>query len=225
MGDREPLKASDVMDVTDLRRSLIKSLTTVSEDRRDLVSWLARDSLDMRRSWIVSLCSRVVGVHPGAALWWSTIRGDCLSSRWLNSERSFGGSNDLAAFGSRTILAVTEIDSGRPRGVLPGECEAEFPSLGASNIDSLLATEAERSRRGRRVVSGDSSLEPDLEGGVRTAGRENELVLSASDGDLDASLPFLTEKKVEDGRSRLTPRGGATSLPEVADSFSKALMR
>ena len=146
MGDCEPLAppASDDGEVRDLRRSLMKSFTTLREDRREWSSLSRlfdsdrRPSLDIRRSRMVSLeCSSAAGVHTGEAFWWSTKRGDSLSSTGLNSDGSFGGSSDFAAFwlGSRTILAVTEIDSGEP----PFSCACD------SNLDKRLATEFERS--------------------------------------------------------------------------------
>lgn len=108
VGEREAAeegRASLEGEVSDFRRSLIKSLTTVREDRRDLLSLLRfrdselRPSLDMRRSKRVSLgISRAAGVQTGADFWWSTKRGDCLSSTGLYSDGSLGGSMALAVF-------------------------------------------------------------------------------------------------------------------------------
>lgn len=103
------------------------------------------------------------------------------------------------------------MDSGGPLGLLCGEPSSEGS---ISNIDRRLATELERSLRVRgRALSGDSSREPDLDGGVRTAGRVKELALSTTDGDREASRLCLTEKKVDWGRSRLAVVGMGLASP------------
>jgi hypothetical protein len=98
------------------------------------------------------------------------------------------------------------MDSG-PR-VLPGE--PPLSVSGGSNMDNRLATELDRSRRVRLVLSGDSSREPDLEGGVRRFWRLNELARSATDGEREGSRLLLTEKKADEGRSRLVATGLAS---------------
>lgn len=65
-------------------------------------------------------------------------------------------------------------------------------------------------------ASGECSLDAAAEGEVRV----NDVVLSATDGDLDGSRPFLTEKKVDDG---LELEGDEPA--ESAESVSSALMR
>lgn len=78
VGDREDdggegaARASDEGEVRDLRLSLMKSLTTVKEDRRDFSGDSALLlSLDKRLSRIVSLVSLAKGVHcgGGVAFW------------------------------------------------------------------------------------------------------------------------------------------------------------
>lgn len=120
------------------------------------------------------------------------------------------------------ILAVTEMVSGRPRVVFPG---GRLSSGKASNMESRLVTDPDRSRRECQLLSRDGpSLEPDLEGGV-LVGLAKELARSTTDGDLEGSRPLRTEKKVDEGLSRLGASVLLASPPVDEAIFSSALMR
>lgn len=118
------------------------------------------------------------------------------------------------------------MDSGRPRDCVPGarpgggglEADAAEDATAASgsNMDTRLTTEPDLCRR--TLPSSASSW---CEGVGDAALPCSDLVLSTTDGALDVSR-FCTAKKVDDGRSRLTGRDWS---PDVAESFSSALMR
>lgn len=115
-------------------------------------------------------------------------------------------------FGSRMMRAVTEIDSGRARVcVLVGE------ELKAS---CLFLIEYERSRF--LYCSGEESRDIDGDGDCLV----RELALSAIDGDLEppALCDFRTAKKVGVVPTAGPALCGATGVPVVLDSFSKALI-
>ena len=110
------------------------------------------------------------------------------------------------------MRAVTEIDSGRAR-----VCVFVGEELKAS---CLFLIEYERSRF--LNCSGEDSREIDGEGDALV----KELALSAIDGDLEppALCDFRTAKNVGAAPTAGPVPCGATGVPVVLDSFSKALI-
>jgi hypothetical protein len=106
-----------------------------------------------------------------------------------------------------------------PRGISVGE-----GTVGASNMDSLLATDSDLSLC--TLNSGEPSRESEMAVLLRCGLRlEREVARSATDGEREGSLPLPTEKNVAEGATlRVELLRVGTSPGVVTESISKALI-